>query len=362
MADLFASPGEIRAELRNERLRQDALLSQTRPGVVVGGIFGRALQGEDPRLRRARALDEISQELTRMGLRPGDPDFTRELVPRVQARLGLQAALQAQQMALQAEQSRMAVRGVQQSAGAMQRSLERAGFPPAQAADLATDPKLARQVIASRLRSPEVTALQREAAAAFPGDQNAQQKAIRDILAARGRGQGITINIDKAAEAARVQTAKTRAAQAEEATEVQNAAAQLAGIAALTTPGSPISPTMRMRYDAARLRLGKAVAQLRNPGGTEASDAAAQAVADTLPGITGASLVPGMVQTMLRDIEMEAAQARGEIANPETRPEIRRNTPDFSGLPDDAVLNMDLSTLDAQGLEAWGREMDRRGL
>ena len=113
MADgLFATPEQVQAALAQERLGQAQMFGTIRPGHLVGSTFGSVFEGLNPRLRQADTLQRISQDLAARGLTPGTPEYTAELVPQVQAHLGIQAALEAHKMALAADEQQMRIQAL----------------------------------------------------------------------------------------------------------------------------------------------------------------------------------------------------------------------------------------------------------
>ena len=138
MADgIFGTtPGDVQAALARERLGQAQIfgtLGASGRGALVGSLFGSAF-GEDPRLRQARDLQAISQDLAARGLTPGTPAYTAALVPQVQAKLGTAAALEAHKMALAAEERQIQIQGLRgpgpSRAGLARSLINRVGMDP----------------------------------------------------------------------------------------------------------------------------------------------------------------------------------------------------------------------------------------
>lgn len=209
MAGIFGdTPAAIRQQMMDDQLGQAnfignmgfggrGALAGLQIGQGVGGILGAT---EDPRLAQAQKLQQLEQEAAQAGLEPGTPEFTQWVVPRVTAAAGQQAGIQAFQMASQLEAQRAeleGIRGAPQAAQAqvenMFRALVTSGVPEDQAAGIAGMPEVAEAVLKNRIKPEEATALQRNVAAAFPGNEQAQQKAIRGVLTGQAKGRGINI-------------------------------------------------------------------------------------------------------------------------------------------------------------------------
>lgn len=312
------TPGDVRAALERERLTSAQMIGQmgaTGRGALLGGILGQGFRGPDPRLRQAQALEQINQELTALGLEPGDPRFTAELVPRVRARLGLGPALQAQQMALQAEQQQQAVRALRTAPEAQRRTLERLGYAPDEAAELEAA-GIGKEVAKARLTRDQLTPLMRNVMAATgaapgtPAFQAAMKEAIK-------RAPLIQQNIgQKAAEAVAVQAAKAEEAQGREATEVQRAVSRMRSIGEEFASGgvfergaAALTPGLRRRWTIARRRAAKAIAQLRNPGNAEAAGQAEDAIFETLPDAAFVAANPAVLDEIVEEFEIEAEQS-----------------------------------------------------
>ena len=347
MADIFGqSSGEIRNAILREQLGQAQIIGLSGSagrGAVVGGILGRALQGEDPRLRQARALEEINEELTGRGLEPGKPGFRQALVPMVRQRVGLQAAMQANQMALQAEQQEMALQALQQGPGASSRTLQRLGFTAEEAADIASDPELSRKVINARLKPREKTILVRNLSAAGVDLSTAQGKStMLEIL----KKPGVSVQLsDKVKQAVQIQEAKAEAAQGREAATVANASARLRELGQRFTSGgllerggAALSPGDRRRWNVARRRLAKGVAQMRNPGDAEAASIAEEALVQALPTPEQLAAFPAILDEVLSEIEIEAGQEGGRPSPLGARKSISDLTPgDLERLSDEEL-------------------------
>jgi hypothetical protein len=351
--------------LARERITNAGLIGNLSPGghgALAGGLFGQALTGGDPRLKQAQALEEISQELSSMGLNPGDPEFTKQLVPRVRARLGIGQALEAHKMALKAESDQNSVRAIREGPGAAVRSLMRLGFPEAQAVDLSQDLELSRDVIKARLKPPQMDALVRQAQFALPDNLEGQRKIVADVLTAKAQGQSVTVNnfasqalgsnaakwrnldgtpvnpiltpaqasaqgarpITAAEDAAEKKAATLAQAQKTEATEVENSARSLLEVVEKMGVGSVLSFSDRNAYDRRIGRLAKAVAQLRNPGDAEAAGEATARIIEAMPSATIAAFNPALAKEAIDEVLSEAKQATGATTPAPDRPPIPR--------------------------------------
>lgn len=348
MAELFQSPADIRSAILREQLGTANAISSGSSAALVGGIFGRALQGEDPRLKQARTLEEINQELLGMGLEVGTPGFTQALVPRVRSRLGMGPALQAQQMALQAESQLAAVRGVKGPSPALVRQLGRLGYSPEEAADIAAHPEMATSVIKARMKPEALSTAGRMLVESgltqgTPEFRAAMQEEI-------DKPRGVRVEINAGSKAAEVLRAKTEEAQRAESVEVDNALDEVLGAGVALSDrgvggvlGAPVDTAVEARrYRSRAKRLAKALAQLRNPGSAEASDMAAATILEDMPGAGTALVSPKALRAFVEDFRREAAQARGEQVGGAGR-SIENLTP------------ADLRTMTAEELEALAR-------
>lgn len=308
MADgIFGTtPGQVQQALAAERLGQAQIfgtLNASGRGALVGSLFGSAF-GEDPRLRQARDLQAISQDMAARGLTPGTPEYTKAIVPAIQAKLGTQAALEAHKMALAAEERQIKIQGLRGPAtsrsGLVKALTKRVGMDPDVAIEFAVNhPEISAKMVSERIK---MTPDEKNALIAARGDPEKQADIIHQKMVKPLIQQNI------GAEGAKV-TARLRAAQAEEATEVARAAASLSDFAGTLEPGSIISPTARNQYNFRVRRVAKAIAQLRNPGSAEASQAAEEAIVQQMPSVNQASLFPAMVNEILQAVQAEARQS-----------------------------------------------------
>ena len=309
------TPGQVRAQIAREQAGQIALLSQARPGIIGGFTLGGAFQGQDPRIQRAQAMQEIQRMISSRGLNPGDPGFRQMLVPLVRSRVGLEAAMEANRMALEAEQAESEIAAVRRRTTAGRRALRRLGYSEAEADDLAAL-GLAGDVIKARTKPPELSAKGKAVrdAGFVPGTPEFQAQ-MREQLKPR---PGVQISIgDKVQTAVATQEAKAAAAQGREALEVQRAVGRVREIGEefrtggiLERGASALTPAMRKRYDLARRRLAKATAQLRNPGDAEAASVAEESIYRSLPGPEQIALFPAMLEEIAAEFQLEASQNR----------------------------------------------------
>ena len=146
-------------------------------------------------------------------------------------------------------------------------------------------------------------------ATADPGDtpEAAASKGFRPITAE--------------AQAAATKAATLQAATVSENKEAQQAISQLRGIVDGLSVRSALSPTDRGRYDNARVRLAKAIAQKRNPGDAEASAQAEERLLNALPSLEQAIAFPGAVEAVVGDLDKEVGgqgKAKELTYNPRT--------------------------------------------
>ena len=311
---LGASPGDIQALLLRDQTQRANVLAQgghRAAGAVLGDVLGGAFAGEDPRLTQAKELDAISKELAGMGLEPGMPKFRQELVRRVQARIGTEAALNANRMALEAEQNEMAARVARSAPAAIAAELKRRGLTP----DLAFAPKIAEKVIQGSIDANKATALVKnlQAFGVDPASPEGQKMGL-EIL----RKSNVTINNipAKVAEKVAIQEGTAAAGRGRMAKDVSNA------VEGVRTAANRIDVTKLLsspREQAANVqayenqlgRLAKALAQIRNPPNTEASAQAEERILARLPSAAALAINPGALDRIIEDIVLEAQQAAG---------------------------------------------------
>ena len=338
------TPAQVRQSMADERLQRAALLSQLplgSGGAIAGQLFGQAAQNllgvQDPRLREAQATQEVQREIESMGLQPGTRRFTDAVTQAFQRRgLGDMAvranivARQIERQDLQTEKLRQELRPVDTAATERRNFalLQNFGLDPNSSALMANNQDLVDEYVKAQLKGQNAPALVE--LARFVSDDPAEQRRL--IRRWKEPAKGNTVNVggerfkvpanfmvtpdgqsvvpipggpaDPNVITEQLQT-KQRAAEQRNVSEAQQALDEFNAAQTVTGIGSV------KRLQAARQRVGKAFAQLRNPPTAEASQQAAEGIENTLGGI--GSAVFGTNQEVIQQLQREVdAKRSGE--------------------------------------------------
>jgi len=363
---LFGPPPErIQQAMADERIARAAAIGNIPlggfGGAIAGQLAGQAIGDiagiQDPRLRQAQTMQDVQQQMLASGLSPGTPEYTQAVTQAFRAAgqedLAVQAftlGRQLEEQSLETEGRRLELRGDPGAVPRRARALVLAGADPEFAALIAPDEKAFREqlkALAPKDPPAQIQAyalarqqgydgsfldyqkeLRRAGASSVKvsvGDKPLSISDLQRIRTASGAPLPPGTTPNQAAEAvatgqAVVLTPEQQAAQttlanerAKQQTAFGTAAKAIEDMRALTrslSAADVVTPAQRRRFQAAADRVGKAMAQARNPPGTEASEAAAQAVSRNLGGIAG-QVGFGGTDAVLDDLAAEVQRLGG---------------------------------------------------
>ena len=205
-----SSPADVQSALMQQALGNAQIfgaLGAAGRGALTGTLLGGGIS-QHPRMRQAVELQRISKELAARGLTPGTKEYTAALVPQVQAKLGTQAAMEAQKMAIEAEKRQIEVAGLRSGNLGLARGLVGAvpDMDPAVAKALAaTAPKVAAQMIQDAGRATPLVRNVRRINQLTPMSPEEEAELLKEAVTKPGQ----VINIQD--EAAKVEARKRAA-------------------------------------------------------------------------------------------------------------------------------------------------------
>lgn len=335
---LFATPEQVQAALAQERLGNAQLFGTIRPGHLVGSTFGSMFEGLDPRLQQADRLQRISQDLAAQGLSPGTAEYTKALVPQVQAQLGTAAALEAHKMALAAEERQIQIQGLRgpgpNRTGLMKSLINRVGMDPDVAVEFATNhPEISAKMVQERTK---LTPLEKNSLRAAQGDPAKQADIINQALV-KPLVQQTTISPGARARETRMATVQATFEILDK--EVERTTRENE-IAQEEFQRNPTSSQARLRANNASRALQTAVAARANWQGEPSNEVARRFD------------IPGPVRQAIMDA-WDRVMGGGQKGSGAGR---------FSAMAADQMIAVDIGTLSDAEVEAYNARMDELGL